>query len=186
MPVKFEHSSFTVGPNDAKARRNYVSNYDSVFGIPKKAKAGKLEKFPIIVRNAARCKVCGTEVESKHCYDKVWCKCGKIAVDGGHAYLKRIGNFGDMEELSITKPWVEPVAGDVLEFLVPVKTMAKVTYDVGDRMELLKPSETNFRGIKRANCWLLACKHFPQGTVWENVNSMIRDCTVKLVRGSDV
>ncbi len=43
----------------------------------------------MITRNSARCLECGTDIESKHRHDYVACKCGGIAVDGGHAYLKR-------------------------------------------------------------------------------------------------
>ncbi len=41
------------------------------------------------MRNSARCKLCGDEIESKHVHDFVSCKCGEIFVDGGKAYTKR-------------------------------------------------------------------------------------------------
>jgi len=44
---------------------------------------------PVIVRNAAECRLCGDVVESRHRHDYVACKCGEIFVDGGHAYLRR-------------------------------------------------------------------------------------------------
>ena len=43
----------------------------------------------IIFRNSAKCLKCGHEIESKHRHDYVSCKCGAIAVDGGHDYLRR-------------------------------------------------------------------------------------------------
>ncbi|MAN77462.1 MAG: hypothetical protein CML24_09795 [Rhizobiales bacterium] len=43
-----------------------------------------------IIRNSARCLACGDEIESTHRHDFVRCRCGKLAVDGGHAYLKRL------------------------------------------------------------------------------------------------
>lgn len=61
-----------------------------------------LKKTKILV-NKVRCKKCNTEIESKHRHDFVWCLCTEspIAVDGGHVYLKRTGNFDQIEELSI-------------------------------------------------------------------------------------
>jgi hypothetical protein len=53
-----------------------------------------------ITRNAVRCKECGDVIESKHVHDFVWCSCGTVAVDGGHEYLRRCGDFSDMEDLS--------------------------------------------------------------------------------------
>lgn len=51
-----------------------------------------------ILVNKIRCKHCNDIIESKHIHDYVTCKCGKVAVDGGHEYLKR--NFPSM-------PWEE-------------------------------------------------------------------------------
>ena len=34
------------------------------------------------------------------CFLHKFCPCGKVAVDGGHDYLKRCGNLGDWEDLS--------------------------------------------------------------------------------------
>lgn len=47
----------------------------------------------MIRRNAARCNVCGTTIESKHRHHFAQCPCGNIAVDGGTAYLRKMG-FG--------------------------------------------------------------------------------------------
>ena len=43
-----------------------------------------------ILCNKARCKICGDIIESVHVHDYKTCKCGKIAVDGGKEYLKRM------------------------------------------------------------------------------------------------
>lgn len=56
-----------------------------------------------IISNKIRCKHCGDVIESKHRHDFVWCKCGKVAVDGGKSYLKRAFQTepkDDYEELS--------------------------------------------------------------------------------------
>jgi len=56
-----------------------------------------------IVKNAIRCKKCGDIIESKFQHDFVTCSCGSVSVDGGHYYLRRVGDFGDWEELSETE-----------------------------------------------------------------------------------
>ena len=53
-----------------------------------------------IVTNKIRCKKCGSIIESMHVHDYVECKCGACAVDGGHDYLRRVGNMKDWEDLS--------------------------------------------------------------------------------------
>jgi hypothetical protein len=58
-----------------------------------------------IIENKIKCKHCGDIIESTHVHDYKRCKCGKVAVDGGHYYLRR--SFPEMpaeehyEELSI-------------------------------------------------------------------------------------
>lgn len=56
-----------------------------------------------IIRNMARCKLCGEVIESRHVHDYVTCECGAIAVDGGREYLKRGGGIEAIEELSETE-----------------------------------------------------------------------------------
>lgn len=60
-----------------------------------------------ITRNAARCKSCGDEIESRYTHDFVWCGCGEIAVDGGLSYLRRVGSPDNMEDLSVYDENVE-------------------------------------------------------------------------------
>ena len=40
------------------------------------------------------------DIESTHCHDFKFCKCGAVAVDGGKDYLRRCGNREEWEELS--------------------------------------------------------------------------------------
>jgi hypothetical protein len=54
-----------------------------------------------ILRNSAICKICNQEIESKHTHDFVSCGCGAIAVDGGHDYLRRLGERKNFIETSI-------------------------------------------------------------------------------------
>lgn len=53
-----------------------------------------------ILVNKIQCKKCKDIIESEHVHDFKWCKCKSIAVDGGLEYLRRIGNFEDIIELS--------------------------------------------------------------------------------------
>lgn len=53
-----------------------------------------------IKRNAVKCRHCGQVVESKTRHDLQVCQCGRVAVDGGKAYLRRLGNAGDYIELA--------------------------------------------------------------------------------------
>ena len=57
----------------------------------------------IIIRNMIKCNKCGDIIESKSTHDYVTCKCGAVAVDGGHDYLRRCGYIEDWTELSIVK-----------------------------------------------------------------------------------
>ena len=53
----------------------------------------------MIVVNKIRCNKCGDIIESVSDHDFEFCKCGAVAVDGGHDYLRRCGNREDWEEL---------------------------------------------------------------------------------------
>lgn len=54
-----------------------------------------------ILLNRIKCKKCGDVIESKSVHDFKSCKCGAVAVDGGHCYLRRCGNREDWEEQSV-------------------------------------------------------------------------------------
>lgn len=56
-----------------------------------------------IKRNAIRCRKCGDIIESESIHDFKFCACGACAVDGGRAYLRRLGYREDWEELSETE-----------------------------------------------------------------------------------
>jgi tRNA(Ile2) C34 agmatinyltransferase TiaS len=47
------------------------------------------KKELVIVRNSARCRLCGDEVESKSINDWKECSCGEIFVSGGKEYFRR-------------------------------------------------------------------------------------------------
>ncbi len=53
-----------------------------------------------ILVNKIQCKKCGDIIESLSVHDFKFCKCGAVAVDGGHEYLRRCGSFDDIIDLS--------------------------------------------------------------------------------------
>ncbi len=56
-----------------------------------------------IVINRIKCLKCGDVIESTSVHDFKWCSCGSCAVDGGHNYLRRVGNREDWEEQSVVR-----------------------------------------------------------------------------------
>jgi len=66
------------------------------FKVEKKEKKPKVE----ILRNMAKCRLCGDIIESKHRHDFVRCKCGSIFVDGGKDYLRRGGELNNIIEMT--------------------------------------------------------------------------------------
>lgn len=60
-----------------------------------------------IKTNKIKCKKCGDIIESTSVHDFKWCLCGAVAVDGGHEYLRRVGNEEDFEDLSYVMKLVE-------------------------------------------------------------------------------
>ena len=58
----------------------------------------------MIIQNAVTCLGCGDFIVSKHRHDFVTCTCGAISVDGGQAYLRRVGDFAN----SVDHSWELP------------------------------------------------------------------------------
>lgn len=57
----------------------------------------------MILANRIKCKKCGDIIRSTNVHDFKYCKCGAVAVDGGHYYLRRVGELEDWEDVSIIK-----------------------------------------------------------------------------------
>lgn len=54
-----------------------------------------------IIRNRARCRKCGSIIESTSVHDRQTCACGAITVDGGREYTKRVAkDLNDIEDLT--------------------------------------------------------------------------------------
>ncbi len=54
-----------------------------------------------VIENRAKCKGCGDIVVSKSVWDYTSCACGKIAVDGGQEYMRRVGDLDLIYENSL-------------------------------------------------------------------------------------
>ena len=76
-------------------------------------------KYRRITKNAVKCKKCGDVIESMYTHDYATCSCGAIAVDGGHDYLKRVGDLDGYIEMFESKEFeINPKyeKGDVVIF----------------------------------------------------------------------
>ena len=56
-----------------------------------------------IIVNKIKCNKCGDIIESTHRHDFKICKCGAVAIDGGHDYLRRCGDLDSYEDLSVAE-----------------------------------------------------------------------------------
>ena len=66
----------------------------------------------MIVRNSAKCLVCGDEIESTHRHDFRSCSCGNHSVDGGKSYIRRGSKRGPWEDTSIFTDPIDPKGDD--------------------------------------------------------------------------
>ena len=66
-----------------------------------------------IVENKIMCVHCRDIIESKSVHDFKICKCGRVAVDGGHEYLRRCGDLNDFIDLSVTREIEKPLTLDL-------------------------------------------------------------------------
>lgn len=71
----------------------------------------------MIIKNRIKCRTCGDIIESVYRHDFRSCSCGRVAVDGGHDYLRRgyIDSRADYEELSVFAPDEEMTARELIE-----------------------------------------------------------------------
>jgi len=49
--------------------------------------------------NRIKCNHCNDVIESKHRHDFKFCKCGKVGIDGGSDYRRRVGLASDYQEM---------------------------------------------------------------------------------------
>jgi len=76
---------------------------------PREPVPHKIDRHGELKRNRALCLSCRIAIESKHVHDFVSCPCGKLSVDGGLEYAKRLytGPYFDLNEY-------EPITADDL------------------------------------------------------------------------
>ena len=67
---------------------NKLENYNFI-GTYKCKNYIKGDNKMSIKTNKIKCKFCGDIIESKSVHDFKFCKCHRVAVDGGHEYLRR-------------------------------------------------------------------------------------------------
>jgi hypothetical protein len=46
-----------------------------------------------IIKNSVQCAKCLDIIESVHTHDFKSCKCGRVSIDGGTDYLRRVGDI---------------------------------------------------------------------------------------------
>lgn len=56
---------------------------------------------PKLIKNKIACLVCGDIIESTYQYDFKMCSCGKVGVDGGLEYMRRLGDQRYWKEMSV-------------------------------------------------------------------------------------
>lgn len=94
---KIEYSN----PKEDDIDKNMLSvDYD----LDKKFDAAKgSDDYPVIIRNMAQCRKCGDILESRYTHDLKTCSCGAVSVDGGHEYIRRLGDYRNCLEMSICR-----------------------------------------------------------------------------------
>ncbi len=94
--MAIEDSNLTPSPKGVHCKksgtefcRNLCDNWFECFPEPK------------ILFNRARCRKCGTFLESKTVHDLQTCACGAISIDGGQAYIHHMAkDLNDIEDLT--------------------------------------------------------------------------------------
>ena len=83
-----------------------------------------------ILVNKIRCKKCGDIIESKSVHDFNFCKCESVAADGGHDYLRRLGELEDWEDLSVCETIDEEHGVLSIEDITKICERVFAQYDV--------------------------------------------------------
>lgn len=82
-----------------------------------------------------------------------------------------------------------PQPGDIYRFTIPTDTLAGVSYDIGDRLELIEQTEQDPYGRKGKLCnWIVKCKHFTppaEETTWSMIWYLIEHELIAYVEPND-
>ncbi len=57
-----------------------------------------------LIQNRAQCLFCYQIIQSTHRHEFVYCRCRRIAVDGGLAYARRVGQMEYINDLNVYGP----------------------------------------------------------------------------------
>ena len=96
FPLRFNFDAFVferIVPAAGGDGETFIPDPDDYTLV---SKGGK-----IIYRNSAKCTECHEELISYSRYDFKTCSCGKLSVDGGHEYLRRLASAGTFVDTSI-------------------------------------------------------------------------------------
>lgn len=107
VPLKIIGVDLGIAEGTASAIIQHVKKKigaKSIKDLRRKAiEQGLFTVVPQIFVNRIRCKLCGDVIESTSVHNFKSCKCGRVSVDGGHDYLRRVFTSpDDYDELSIT------------------------------------------------------------------------------------
>lgn len=93
--------AFLHGFQERDLKRLHRATDDFTVALRRALEEEETEAVPTrrLIRNAARCLSCGDTLESKHRHDFRTCQCGRLSVDGGLDYARRLID-GPYEELS--------------------------------------------------------------------------------------
>lgn len=135
----------------------------------------------IILRNSARCLHCGDEIESTHRHDFKWCRCGKLGVDGGHAYIRQIGSAGmDTSIVAVRETDAPETTVDALDFVDHIRGAWRPASSVYADAPLLQDWRQHTIEIARTPALVLigtvtGHPEFPDGTLIATTRMLARD-----------
>ncbi len=133
----------------------------------------------IILRNSARCVKCGDKLESRHRHDFRRCRCGALGVDGGHAYIRRIGAGQDTSIVAIRE--VDDTGADnTRDFVDQIRSAWRPTSSAYEDAPLLQNWRTHVIEVNRAPAQVLigtvsGHPEFPDGTLIATGRVLARD-----------
>lgn len=102
-------------------------------------KIGDQETHKVLTRNAVKCLVCNTVLESKHRHGYVQCNCpNEVAVDGGLDYIRHMGK--DLDLIENLCEYVEMTDGEYVAYQDSLKLKAELALqkriDSGEMMNI--------------------------------------------------
>lgn len=126
------------------------------------------------MRNRAKCKLCGSILESFHRYDYVSCKCDEIAISGGQdkleVYYKNIDNLlrlDDEDNVIVVEENGNPEISHPIQDSVNKPTRK-------EKMEMLEAYVTNLENLPQ-NAMSTSVTHYDLYSLALLVSSLLRE-----------